>query len=145
MRRRRIDQAAHQPIYQQLADILRDGIEAGEYPAGSLLPTQVRLAQQHEIGVDTVRDALAVLRREGLIVTTRGQGSRVRPAEEVSVRYVPPDAEISARMPTETERRRLGLPEGIPVLVVSQDGEPDEVLPANEHVVRYQDDEQPTA
>jgi DNA-binding GntR family transcriptional regulator len=141
MRRRgRIDPAAHEPIYHQLADILREGIRAGEYPPGSLLPNQVRLAQEHELGVDTVRDALAVLRREGLIVTTRGQGSRVRPVEEVSVRYVPPDAEISARMPTETERRGLGLPEGVPVLVVSCEGQPDEVLPANENVVRYQED-----
>src|SRR5262247_2027409 len=104
-RRRRIDQASHQPLYHQLADILREAIQAGEYPAGSLLPNQVRLAQEYELGVDTVRDALAVLRREGLIVTTRGQGSRVRQVEEVTVRYVPPDAEISARMPTEQERR----------------------------------------
>lgn len=140
MRRRgRIDSGSHQPIYHQLADILRADIEAGEYPPGSLLPNQVRLAQEHGIGVDTVRDALAVLRREGLIVTIRGQGSRVRPVEEVAVRYVPHDAEISARMPTETERRGLGLPEGVPVLVVSVDGRPDEVLPANENVVRYEE------
>lgn len=141
MRRRgRIDPGSHQPIYHQLADILREAITAGEYPPDSLLPHQVRLAQEYDLGVDTVRDALAVIRREGLIITVRGQGSRVRPLVEVSVKYVPPDAEITARMPTETERRELGLPEGVPVLVVSREGQDDEVLPANSNVVRYQQD-----
>jgi GntR family transcriptional regulator len=53
------------------------------------------------------------------------------------VTRVPADAEISARMPTEQERRELGLSEGVPVLVVSREGADDEVLPADRYVVRY--------
>lgn len=135
---RRIDPAAREPLYLQLADILRARIAAGELPPGAKIPSEPSLVQQYELGRTTVRHAIAVLRGEGLVTSVRGRGTRVREAVQRTVTHIPADAEVSARMPTEDERRRLGLPEGVPVLVVHRAGQPDEVLPADRCVVRFQ-------
>lgn len=126
-------------IYRQLAALLRDAITAGELAPGALLPTERDLAHQYAIGLDTVRDALAVLRAEGLIQTRRGHGSRVREAPELIVVRVNREARIRARMPTEAERARLDLDEGVPVLVIRR-GEKEEILAADANEVGYGDD-----
>jgi DNA-binding GntR family transcriptional regulator len=121
--RRTLNPYSGRPLYRQLADILRDAITAGELRPGVTLPTEGRLAHDYEIGVDAVRDALAVLRGEGLIETARGRPSRVRARQEPAVVNVPPGRRVTSRMPTERERRELGIPEGTPVLVVAgEDG-----------------------
>lgn len=127
-------------IYRQLANLLRHAIAAGELAPGALLPTERELADQYAIGVDTVRDALAVLRAEGLIQTRRGHGSRVRTAPEFVVVLVDQTARIRARMPTEAERARLDLDEGVPLLVIRR-GEEEEILAADENEVGYGVDE----
>lgn len=121
--RRRLDPYSGRPLYRQVADDLRDAISTGELQPGELLPTESRLAADYEIGVDAVRDALAVLRGEGLVETLRGRGTSVRELPEPTVVKVPPGARITTRMPTEDERRRLGLAEGTPVLEVELRGE----------------------
>jgi GntR family transcriptional regulator len=134
---RDVDPTADRPVYKQVADALRTDITTGEYRPGRMLPSETHLCQEFGVGLNTIRSALAVLRGEGLVVTEPGRGTRVRQAGERTVTHVPGDAEISARMPTEAERREMGLPEGVPVLVVHREGEDDEVLPADRHVVRY--------
>lgn len=141
--RRRIDPASFTPRYHQLADILREAIEAGEYGPGDLLPTELRLSQEYELGIDTVRDAMAVLRREGLVVTRHGHGSRVTERPEPTVKPVGPGVAITSRAPTEQERRRMELPEGTPVFVLSREGEDDEVLPAGPGTVLLTQAEEP--
>ena len=128
MRQRRIDPTSHTPLYHQLADLLRAAIQSGEYEPGFLLPTELALEQEFEVGRDTVRDAMAVLRREGLVVTRHGQGSRVAERPEPTVITLGPDVDVTTRMPTEDERRRKGLDEGTPVFVISRPGEPDEIV-----------------
>jgi DNA-binding transcriptional regulator YhcF (GntR family) len=125
---RRCDPSDRTPLYRQVADGLRDAIASGELRPGQLLPPEPRLASDAGVSVDVVRQALTVLRGEGLIVTSQGKGSRVREVPERVVVTVPPGATITARMPTPAERDRLGeaegrvLPEGVPVLVVEHDG-----------------------
>jgi DNA-binding GntR family transcriptional regulator len=127
-----IDPTSDTPVYRQLAGILRSGIERGEYQAGQLLPSEGRLAQIHGVGRETVRQALAILRAEGAIVTVRGFGSYVRgPSEEITVVHIEMGARVTARMPKYAERRALGLHEGVPLLVVSRVGRDDEVYPAD--------------
>lgn len=138
---RRVDPSADRPVYKQVADALRHDITTRHYTPGQMLPSETHLCSEYGVGLNTVRNALAILRGEGLVVTEPGVGSRVRLAWERAVTRVPGDAEISARMPTEQERRQLGLPEGVPVLVVSREGQDDEVLPADRHVVRYSDND----
>lgn len=66
-------------MYKQLADHIRDQIVAGTLPAGANLPSESELAEQHGIAKNVVKQALANLRAEGLIVSGRGRLSRVRP------------------------------------------------------------------
>jgi DNA-binding transcriptional regulator YhcF (GntR family) len=72
-----IDQASFEPVYRQLARILREQIQAGELRPGAALPSEATLSQTFGVGRDAVRDALGSLRSEGLIITTRGIGTFV--------------------------------------------------------------------
>ncbi|MCX5119191.1 GntR family transcriptional regulator [Micromonospora sp. NBC_00362] len=67
------------PRYRQIADELRARITSGALPAGAPLPTEVELTQQWNVARGTVREAIALLRAEGLITTARHRGSHVRP------------------------------------------------------------------
>jgi len=131
-----IDPASFEPVYRQLARILRERIGSGELRAGEALPSEATLSQQFGVGRDAVRDALAALRAEGLVITTRGIGTFVRgPAAEVTVVRVGVGTRVAARVANADERAQLGIPEGTAVLVVTRSGEPDELLPADRTVV----------
>src|SRR6476469_1827234 len=64
--------------YRELASVLRDAIEAGTYPAGSTLPKQEEIADEHGVNVNTVRNAVGVLEAEGLVTPVRRRGTVVR-------------------------------------------------------------------
>ena len=136
-----IDQASFEPVYRQLARILREQIQAGELRPGAALPSEASLSQTFGVGRDAVRDALAALRSEGLVVTTRGIGTFVRqPATDVSVRRLGAGTQVAARVATADERARLGLPEGTAILIVRQPGKQEELLPADRTVVEFAHD-----
>jgi DNA-binding GntR family transcriptional regulator len=63
--------------YREIADDVRRLIVGGQLPAGTLVPSELALAQQHSVSRGTVRSALAVLVDEGLIEVVPGQGRRV--------------------------------------------------------------------
>jgi GntR family transcriptional regulator len=118
-----IDPASYVPYYQQLAGFMRDHIARGVYRPGERLPSEGRLAQEYEVSRDTVRDALDVLRSEGRVYTVKGVGTYVHEDHEVAVEPITEGARVSARMPSDEERRRLDIPEGVPVLVVEREGQ----------------------
>jgi DNA-binding GntR family transcriptional regulator len=66
------------PKYAQVIDELRGRIESGEYPPGSLLPSEHQLSDEFQIARPTVVRALRVLRQDGWIETQQGKGSFVR-------------------------------------------------------------------
>lgn len=68
-----------EPLFEQLAAILRAKIDSGEWPPGHRLPSELALQQTYDVGRGTVRRALAHLREEGKIVTFDGRGSFVPP------------------------------------------------------------------
>ncbi len=118
-----VDPYDHTPVYLQLADIIREDIATGRWAPGRMLPSEGRLAQEHGIGRDAVREALAELRGEGLIVTESGVGSKVREQVEREIVRLRSGDQAWPRMPTPAERRRLRILEGTPVIVVERDGE----------------------
>lgn len=125
-----IDPRSERAVYRQLADLLREQIKAGHPQPGGLLPSEGQLQQTYGVGRETVRRALRVLREEGLVVTEAGYGTRVRePVEQAPVR-VPRGATVTGRMPTAAERTAMGIPDGVPVLVVSYGGR-EQVHPAD--------------
>ncbi|MFI1197668.1 GntR family transcriptional regulator [Micromonospora sp. NPDC020750] len=107
-----IIRSSRDPAYQQLADLLRADIATGRIPPGGTLPFEKRLAQEYGLGRQTVRAALDVLRREGLVTTERGYGTRVVEQQERQVIRVPRGALIRFRMPTEAERAEHGIEAG---------------------------------
>ncbi|MEU8420553.1 GntR family transcriptional regulator [Micromonospora sp. NPDC048835] len=84
-----------------MADELRRRIEAGAVPAGSLLPSESALMAEFSVARGTVRDALALLRSEGLVMTEVGRGTYARP-------IVPVRRLASERYRKELEQVRSG-------------------------------------
>jgi DNA-binding GntR family transcriptional regulator len=66
------------PKYAQVISELQRRIESGEYPPGSLLPSEHQLSAEFGTARPTVVRALRVLRQEGWIDTQQGKGSFVR-------------------------------------------------------------------
>ena len=73
----RIDKTAPEPLYRQLADLLRGQIERGQLPQRTAVPSLVKLAADYDVSVITVRKAIQVLKDEGLIITVSGRGTFV--------------------------------------------------------------------
>jgi GntR family transcriptional regulator len=69
-----LDRDAPEPLYEQLASVLRDQIATGVIPARRALPPRDVLAERAGVSVRTVNKALDVLRAEGLVVTVAGKG-----------------------------------------------------------------------
>lgn len=71
------DSSAFQPRYRALAQTLRDGITAGEYPPGAQLPTEAELAKRFGMSRGTVVKAIDTLVSEGIVSKRQGAGSFV--------------------------------------------------------------------
>jgi GntR family transcriptional regulator len=63
------------PLYLQICEALKSGIDEGRYPPGSRLPSETDLAARFHVTRMTVRQAVAKLQTEGLIYTRRGIGT----------------------------------------------------------------------
>jgi GntR family transcriptional regulator len=74
------------PIYHQIADELRAGINDGTIARNGKLPTEAELSAKHELNRATVRHALELLVNEGLIYSSRPQGYFVRDREPMFYR-----------------------------------------------------------
>ncbi len=65
------------PYYQQLYTILRDEIVSGRWVPGDMIPSETELIEQFDVSRITVRQALELLVKEGLIYRRRGRGTFV--------------------------------------------------------------------
>lgn len=65
------------PRYQRIQRVLEDRLASGQYPIGSLMPTEVELATEFETSRFTVREALRHLTQRGFIKRKQGMGTRV--------------------------------------------------------------------
>ena len=66
-----------QALYEKAADYIRLMIERERYEIGRQIPTENELAQQLGMSRPTIRQALEVLTREGLLVKVKGKGTFV--------------------------------------------------------------------
>ena len=76
----RIDPAAPEPIYAQIAAQVRSAAARGELSAGERLPSARDLAESLEVNLHTVLRAYQDLRDDGLIELRRGRGAVVSDA-----------------------------------------------------------------
>ena len=114
-------------LYEQVADDIRRKINSGELPPGAKLPSEKYLADEYEVGRDTIRDAMQHLRKEGLIESRRGYRTTVRKTAQREAIELPSGEHLYARMPTPDECLEHNIPvDGVPVLVVG-----DKIYPAD--------------
>ena len=108
-----INKQSRIPYYFQLAEALRQQIKdaAGNSQTMSL-PSENELAEKHRISRATVRHALDLLEREGLIYRAKGKGTFVARAR---AKY-----ELTSLVPTTEDILRRGWKPGTKVLSIRQ-------------------------
>lgn len=65
------------PIYQAIADDLRNRIVSGQLAIGDQIPSESELCQTYEVSRMTVRQAVGSLQASGYLMTRRGKGTYV--------------------------------------------------------------------
>ncbi len=68
------------PLYVQLAELLRNRVRKGVWQPGALVPAIPALMREFDVARVTVRQAIALLRAEGLLSPQRGRGTFVTEA-----------------------------------------------------------------
>ncbi|MGC4770821.1 winged helix-turn-helix domain-containing protein [Micromonospora sp. DT44] len=125
---------------KELADLLRAQITSGQLKAGDRLPSERDLSQTYDVSAITARAAVQQLRNEGLAEAVRGRGVVVRTPVEVEQVMVEVGAWVSARNPTPAERRTYGVPEGVPLLVVTHPDGLQDLYAAHRHKLTFRAD-----
>ena len=123
------------PIYQRLADVLRQSVIDGQVKPGDRVPSENVLAEDYGLAAGTVRKALDVLVSEGVFERFQGRGTFVRrPSFDASLfrffRFRSPEGEYSVPesriMRREVEpmpghvAQALERPEGVPGISMSR-------------------------
>src|SRR3984885_4004734 len=124
-----IDYDSGEPVYLQIARLLRDQIIQGELQVGAQLPSGNEMQASRGVTRVTYQHAVDQLREAGLVVTRAGKGTFVVAVPMMQVIGLSAGDQVTARMPTEAEREQLdtGL---TPVLVVTRADGAEEVFPA---------------
>ncbi len=65
------------PAYVEIYNSLFSDIVNGVYPQGECLPGEIALAQKYNVSRNTLRQAMAILCEDGLLVRARGKGTLV--------------------------------------------------------------------
>ena len=66
------------PLYQQVAEDLKNRIEQGEFCSGQSIPSEAKLCEQYEVSRITIRNAIAELVEQEILVKYQGKGVFVR-------------------------------------------------------------------
>ncbi len=72
-----IDTSDSRPIYQQVADGIKELIARGKLEQGATLPSVRQLASDLGVNLNTIATAYRELQKDGLIVIRHGSGSVV--------------------------------------------------------------------
>ena len=81
-------------LYQQVAEKLAAAIAAGDYPAGTRLPAERKLAERFEVSRPTVREAIIALELAGCVEVKGGSGVYVTDQEASG--FAPGESDIGA-------------------------------------------------
>ncbi|MFC4158498.1 GntR family transcriptional regulator [Chitinimonas lacunae] len=73
---------SRQPLYVQVRDQIVTSIEAGEWHAGDMLPSEFELADRFRVSQGTVRKGLDLLEAEGVLRRRQGLGTFVAEADD---------------------------------------------------------------
>lgn len=119
------------PRYLQVADVLRQRIARGTWPQGHRLPSLEALMVEFGVARVTLRQAIELLARDGLVSPQQGRGTFVtgRPANERWLSVVTTLDEL-ARMYRDTEPQIVTIGESTDAPALR----PDEGTPAERYV-----------
>ncbi|MDE2505299.1 MAG: GntR family transcriptional regulator, partial [Burkholderiales bacterium] len=78
---------AFSPLYQQIKVLLVQGLQAGEWQPGQVIPSEVELAARWRVSQGTVRKAIDELATENRLVRRQGKGTFVATHAEQETRY----------------------------------------------------------
>ena len=84
-----IYERSQQPLYLQVAVILRRNIESGLWPEESRIPSLDELTETLNVSRTTLRQAFGILESEGMIRRSRGSGPFVQARNEVKRLLLP--------------------------------------------------------
>jgi GntR family histidine utilization transcriptional repressor len=70
--------------YQRVKQHLKDGLAAGRWPPGALMPSETELVAQFEVSRMTVNRAIRELQAEGLVARSQGVGTFAAPLHRVA-------------------------------------------------------------
>lgn len=72
-----IDLLGPEPLYQQIADVIRQRIKDGTYPPRRAIPSEAGLEEEFSVSRKTVRKAIELLKEEGVLESRMGRGTFV--------------------------------------------------------------------
>lgn len=72
-----VDRSSPVPVYYQIAQDIKNRIMRHEWGLNQRLPTENELAEQYDVSRITLRQAIAELEKDGVIVKQRGRGAFV--------------------------------------------------------------------
>lgn len=77
-----IDFEGAEPLYRQLADLIRRRIADGTYQPNRRIPSVAELVSETGLANTTVQQGLRILKDEGVLVAYPGRGTFVAPEDE---------------------------------------------------------------
>ncbi|MEA2290377.1 MAG: GntR family transcriptional regulator [Solirubrobacteraceae bacterium] len=81
--RGQLSRNSYVPLYYQLAVILEERTESGEYAPGEEFPSEQQLCREFGVSRTVVRPAIAILEREGRVARSKGKRTIVEPPKTV--------------------------------------------------------------
>ena len=106
------------PLYQQIKGLILRSLQAGEWKAGDMIPSELELAARFKVSQGTVRKAIDELATDNLLVRRQGKGTFVATHAEQNTQYrflrlLPDNDSLETQGPAErriVECRRLRAP-----------------------------------
>ncbi|QIB44567.1 GntR family transcriptional regulator [Streptomyces aureoverticillatus] len=78
-----VDPTSDRAVFRQIADQLREAIDAGRFRESEKLPSEAELVEHYGVSRMTVRNSFSILQGEGLVHAEHGRGVFVRPRPPV--------------------------------------------------------------
>ncbi len=72
-----INKLSSNPLYYQIAELIQEHIQTGEWQPGTRLPSERKLSEQLQVSRMTVRQAVGYLVKEGVLIVKPGVGTSV--------------------------------------------------------------------
>ena len=84
--------------YRDIADAIREKIKSGEYTSGQKLPYEYLLCVNYHCNKETMKKALEILVKEGLIIRRRGAGTFDVTSDIKVFEVIPSDKKIAEKL-----------------------------------------------